>query len=159
MPTLAAAAVATVKGVFCVAEYTATALQTVDADQNILFTETPVPCRQGYVIHRDGSGVFTLRGITKDCAAIYRIEFNANIAIPDGGTVAPISVALSVDGETLLSSLAIFTPAAADEFGNVTVFATVRIPRGCCTHVAVVNATTPDAPIDVANANIEITRI
>ena len=141
------------------AEYTATALQTVDADQNILFTETPVPCRQGYVVHREGSGVFTLRGITKDCAAIYRIEFNANIAVPDGGDVAPISVALAIDGEQLQSSLAIFTPAAAGDFGNVTVFAIVRVPRGCCVHVAVENATTPDAPIDVANANIEITRI
>lgn len=141
------------------AEYTATALQTVDADQNILFTETPVPCRQGYVVHREGSGVFTLRGITNQCAALYRVQFNGNIAIPDGGTAAPISVALAVDGEALQSSLAIFVPAADGDFGNVTVFAIVRVPRGCCTHVAVVNTTTPDAPIDVQNANIEITRI
>lgn len=141
------------------AEYTATALQTVDEDQNILFTENPVPCRQGYVIHRDGSGVFTLRGITSECSVVYRIEFNANIAIPDGGTVQPISVALAVDGEPLQSSLAIYVPAATGEFGNVTVFAIVRVPRGCCTHVAVVNTTTPDEAIDVQNANIEITRI
>lgn len=139
------------------AEYTATALQTVDADQNILFTETPVPCRQGYVIHRDGSGVFTLRGITSQCSVLYRVQFNGNIAVPD--TPAPISVALAVDGEVLQSSLAIFVPAAAGDFGNVTAFATIRVPRGCCTHVAVVNTTTPDAPIDVQNANIEITKI
>lgn len=142
------------------AEYTETAVQTVDPDQNILFSETPVPCRNGYVIHREGSGVFTLRGITNQCAAIYRIQFNANIALPDdAAAAAPISVALAVDGEPLQSSLAIFTPANAGDFGNVTVFAIVRVPRGCCTHVAIENTTTPDAPIEVQNANVEITRI
>lgn len=141
------------------AEYTAALLQTVDADQNILFTDTPVPCTRGWVIHREGSGVFTLRGITEKCAAMYRVQFNANVAIPEGGTAAPISVALAIDGEPLASSLAIVTPAAAEEFGNVTVFATVRVPRGCCTHISVINATTPDAPINVQNANLSIDRV
>lgn len=140
------------------AEYTAALLQTVDADQNVLFTNAPVPCSRGWVVHRDGSGVFTLRGITDKCAVMYRVQFNANIAIPEGGTVTPISVALAIDGEPQTSSIAIVTPAAAEEFGNVTVFAIVRVPRGCCTHVSIVNVTTPDAPINVQNANIEITR-
>lgn len=140
------------------AEYIAAALQTVDADQNILFTDAPVPCSRGWVIHRDGSGVFTLRGITDKCAVLYRVQFNANIALPAGATAAPIQVALAIDGEPLASSTAIVTPADAEEFGNVTVFAIVRVPRGCCTHISIVNTTTPDAPIDVQNANIEITR-
>lgn len=141
------------------AEYTASAIQIVDADQNVLFTETPVPCSRGWVVHRDGSGVFRLRGITDRCAALYRVEFEANIAIPDGGTAAPISVAIAVDGEPLASSLAIYTPAGDAEFGNVTAFAIIRVPRGCCSNVSVVNTTSTNVPIDVQNANLEITRI
>lgn len=141
------------------AEYSNAALQTVDQGQNILFSETPVPCTKGYVIHREGSGVFTLRGITEKCAALYRVQFNGNIAIPEGGTAAPISIALAIDGEPVASSEAIFVPAAAEDFGNVTVFAIVSVPRGCCMHIAVENITTPGAPIDVQNANLEITRL
>ena len=141
------------------AEYTASALQTVDANQNVLFTETPVPCTKGFVVHREGSGVFTLRGITNCCSVLYRVQFQGNIAIPTGGTVAPISIALAIDGEPLAASTAIYTPAAAEDFGNVSVLGVVRVPRGCCTHIAITNSTVPDAPIDVQNANIEITRI
>lgn len=141
------------------AEYTNVALQTVDQNQNVLFNEAPVPCTKGLIIHRDGSGVFTLRGITDRCAVLYRVQFNANVAIPEGGTVGPISVALAVEGEPLASSTAVFVPAAAEDLGNVTVFAIIRVPRGCCSHVAVENISTPVTPINVQNANIEITRI
>lgn len=141
------------------AEYTAAALQTVDQGQNVLFTDAPVPCTRNYVIHRDGSGVFTLRGITEKCSVLYRIQFQANVAFPAAATAGPISVALAVEGEPLASSTAIFTPGEAEEFGNITVFAIVRVPRGCCAHVAIENITTPVAPIDFRNANIEITRI
>ena len=141
------------------AEYTAAALQTVDQNQNVLFTKTPVPCARGFVIHRDGSGVFTLRGMTDKCAAIYRVQFQANVAFPAGGTPGPISMALAIEGEPVTSSVAIVTPAEAETFNNVTVFAIVRVPRGCCANVAIENVTTPAAPIDVQNANIEITKI
>lgn len=141
------------------AEYTAAALQVVDADQNVLFTETPVPCSRGWVVHREGSGVFKLRGITEKCAVLYRVEFTANIEIPDGGTAAPISVSIAIDGEPLASSLAIFTPTEDAQFGNVTAFAIVRVPRGCCANIAVVNTTATNVPIDVQNANLEITRL
>lgn len=140
------------------AEYTAAALQTVDQGQNVLFTDTPVPCTRGWVIHREGSGVFTLRGITEKCAVDYRVQFVGNIALPAGGTPDAIAVALAVDGEPLATKRAVFVPAAAEDFGNVTVSGNVRVPRGCCTHIAIVNATTPGVPIDVQNATIEITR-
>lgn len=140
------------------AEYTAAALQTVDSNQNVLFTDEPVPCSRGWVMHRPGSGVFTLRGITDKCSVVYRVQFQANAAIPEGGTPAPINIALAIDGEPVASSEAIFVPAAAEDFGNLTVFAVVRVPRGCCTHISIINNTTPAAPIDVQNANIEITR-
>ena len=141
------------------AEYTAAALQTVDYRQNVLFTAAPVPCMKGFVIHRADSGVFTLRGITDKCAALYRVQFSANVAFPTGGTPGPISVALAIEGEPIASSTAIVTPDAAEAFNNLTVFAIVRVLRGCCAHVAIENITTPAAPIDVQNANIEITRI
>lgn len=141
------------------AEYTAALRQTVDERQNVLFTDAPIPCSRGWVIHRDGSGVFTLRGITSNPAVLYRVQFNGNVAIPTGGTVGPIALALAIDGEPLASSLGIVTPAAVDEFNNLTVFAVVAVPRGCCAHIAIVNATDPAAPIDVQNANIEIDRL
>lgn len=141
------------------AEYTAAALQTVDQAQNVIFTDAPVPCSRGWVIHRDGSGVFKLRGITDKCAVLYHIAFSANAAFPEGGTAGPISLALAIDGEPLASSTAIVTPAAAEEFNNLALMAVVRVPRGCCSNISVVNITTPAAPIDVQNANIEITRI
>lgn len=141
------------------AEYTAAALQTVDQAQNILFTETPVPCTRGWVVHREGSGVFKLRGITDKCAAFYRIQFNGNVAFPEGGTPGPISFAIAIDGEPQRTSLSIVTPAAAETFNALPLIAIVKVPRGCCAHVSVVNVSTPAAPIDVQNANIEITRI
>ena len=101
------------------AKFTAVAAQTVAALQNVLFTNDVIRCRNGYVIHRPDSGVVTLRGITKGCFARYRVTFGGNIAIPTGGTVEVISVALSVDGETVGSALATVTPAAVENFFNV----------------------------------------
>lgn len=141
------------------AEYTAAILQTVDADQNVLFTDAPVPCTRGWVVHRPGSGVFTLRGLTDKCSVVYHVLFVANVGLPAAATPAPITVGLAVNGEVLRESLAVYTPAAAEDLGNITVMANVRVPRGCCVNVAIVNATTPDAPIDVQNANVEITRL
>lgn len=141
------------------AEYTAVALQTVDALQNVLFTASPVPCQRGWVIHRDGSGVFVLRGITDKCAATYRVQFQANVAFPEGGTPGPISFAIAIDGEAQRSSLSIVTPAAAETFNTLPLFAIVKVPRGCCARVSVINVSDPAAPIDVQNANLEITRI
>lgn len=138
------------------AEYTAPLLQEVAAGQNVQFTDTVVRCTKGYVQHREGSGIFTLRGITNGCFARYRIQFGANISVPTGGTVGPISVAIAIAGEPLAASTAIFVPAAVDEFGNVSVFASVDVPKGCCMNVAVENTSGID--INVQNANIEITR-
>lgn len=139
------------------AEYTAAQLQTVAAGQNVQFTETSVRCTKGYVQHREGSGIFTLRGITSGCFARYRVQFGANISVPTGGTVGPISVAVALEGEPLAASTAIITPAAVDEFGNVSVFASIDVPRGCCVHIAVEN--TSEDGVNVQNANIEITRV
>lgn len=141
-------------------EYTANAVQTVTAGNNVLFTETAVPCTRGYVIHREGSGVITLRGIVNNCCsqfARYKVSFGANIAIAEGGTVEPISIALAIDGEAVPTSSSIVTPAAVGDFWNVYDAIFITVPRGCCYTIAVENNT--EQSIDVQNANIIIERV
>jgi len=148
------------------AEYLANAVQAVAINSPVLFTAS-IPCNRGYIYHEDETGIFTLRGITNNCFARYQVTFNGNIAIPDGGTVTPIAVALSVQGEQRPTSRAIFTPAAVDEYGNVTSTAIITVPKGCCFSLAVryVDATvedptvTPTPSINVQNANLVINRI
>lgn len=139
------------------AEYTAVQLQTVEDGANVLFFETPIGNGRNNVTHRQGSGVFRLRGITNQCKARYRVSFGGNIAIPAGGTVGEISIALAIDGEALASATAIVTPAAVEDFFNVFVSVFVEVPRGCCLTVAVEN--TSDQAIDVQNANLIIERV
>lgn len=141
------------------AEYTSNAVQTVGAGQNVLFTDAPIPCTKGYVIHRGGSGLFTLRGIVNNCNgcfARYKVSFGANIAIPTGGTVEPISLALAIDGEPIPTSSVISTPAAVEEYDNVYASIFITVPRGCCYTIAVEN-TSPQA-ISVQNANLIVER-
>lgn len=139
-------------------ELTANAPQTVAPASNVLFTETPVACNRGYVAHREGSGLVTLKGVTNgQCRARYKVEFGANIAIPTGGTAAPISISLSIDGEPLNSATAIVTPAAVEELFNVYVFAFIDALRGCCVTVTAKNTSTQ--AIVVQNANLAIERI
>lgn len=138
------------------AEYTANALQTVAAGQNVLFTETPVACTRGNIQHREGSGVFRLRGASGGRAR-YRVNFGGNIAIPSGGTVGAISLSLNLDGEALNSATAIVTPAAVDEFGNVFVAVFVDVLCGCCATISVENTSTQS--IEVQNANIIVERV
>lgn len=141
------------------AEYTANAVQTVAVGQNVLFTDVPIPgCRQG-ILHREGSGIITLRGQVNNCSgfARYKVSFGANIAIPEGGAAAtPLSLALAIDGEPIPTSSVIVTPAAAEQFWNVYASVFVDLPKGCCYTVAVENTGT--TPVDVQNANLIIER-
>ncbi len=147
------------------AEFAFNPVQLVEPNQNVIL-DTVIPCNKGYVFHRDQSGIVILRGIVNcpnACFARYQVTFNANIAIPEGGTVAPISVALAIDGEPVQTSRAIVTPAAADEYFNVTSTAIITVPRGCCFTVAVENTSAlvdGVAPeINVQNANLTVARI
>ena len=148
------------------AEFLKNDIQPVALNAPILFNAS-IPCRNGYIYHEDETGVFILRGITCNCFARYQVTFNGNIAIPEGGEVTPIAVALAVSGEPRLTSRAIFTPAAVDEYGNVTSTALITVPKGCCFSLSVeyVDATTDDATvtptplIDVQNANLVINRV
>ena len=140
-------------------------VETVTLNSPIPFGDS-IPCKKGYVIHNNNTGIFVLRGITQNCFARYNVEFTGNIAIPEGGAVTPIATAIVVSGEERTGSKSIFTPAAVDEYGNVTSRATVDVPRGCCFTVAVeyVNGTVNDptvAPtpiINVIDGSLSITR-
>lgn len=148
------------------AEYLANAVQNVALDNPVTFSAS-IPCNRGYVYHEDETGIFILRGITPNCFARYQVTYNGNIAIPTGGAVTPIALAITVNGEPRLTSKAIFTPAAVDEYGNVTSTAIITVPKGCCFSVGVryVDATTEDPAttptplIEVANSNLTINRI
>ena len=140
------------------AEYSYTLNQTVGSEANILFLDGDRCCRRGYVTHRSGSGVFKLKGANNCGKTIYRVSFNANIAVADGGTVGPISVALQEDGETLGNAVATVTPAAVGDFFNVSLDTFIVIPCGCCVTVSVENITDGTA-IDVTNANIIFERV
>ncbi len=144
-------------------QYTSTTIATVPIGQNVPFTETPVRCTRGCVIHRDGSGLITLRGPSNGCRARYLVTFDANIAVAAGGTAGPIGVAIAVSGEPLYSATAIVTPAAVGEFFNVAATAIVDVPSGCCVSISVENVlpptgTAPGTSIDVANASIVVER-
>ena len=140
------------------AEYSAVALQTVDVDDNIIFNNGFRACRKGFISHRDDSGIFTLQGARNGCKAIYKVSFQANIAIATGGTVEPISVALTLNGETLGNATAIVTPVAIGDFWSVSVETFIEIPCSCCVTVSVEN-TSDTTAIDVTNANIIFDRV
>lgn len=149
------------------AEYAFNPVQIVEPNQNVIL-DTVIPCNKGYVYHREQSGILILRGIVncpQACFARYQVTFNGNIALPEGADVGPIAVALAIDGEPIQTSRAIITPAAVDEYGNVTSTAIITVPRGCCFTVTVENVSAPAAPggvapeINVQNANLVVSRI
>ena len=137
-------------------EIVANALQTVEANQNVIFTDTAV-CGNSSIIHREGSGLVSLRGLTNQCRARFRVFFSGNIAIPTGGTVGAISVAISVNGEPVGSTTMIQTPAAVEQFANVASAVYLDIPAGCCSQVSVRNTSTQ--AIEVQNANLIVERV
>jgi hypothetical protein len=146
---------------FMAAEYSYIPVQTVAEDENVLFLDDDRACRKGYVTHRSGSGIFRLKGASNTCKTIYKVQFNANIAVApaaDGGVLGPISIALQEDGETIGNAVAVVTPAAIGDFFNVSVSTFIVIPCGCCVTVSVENISDGTA-IDVENANIIIDRV
>lgn len=140
------------------AEYSAIALQTVEVDDNIIFANSFRACRKGFIEHRNDSGLFFLKGASNGCRATYRVTFDGNIAIATGGTVEPISVALTINGEALGNATAIATPTAIGDFWNVAITTFIDVPCNCCVTVSVENASDTTA-IDVTNANIIFERV
>lgn len=148
------------------AEYVENSVQTIALNSPLLFNSS-IPCTSGCVFHEDNTGIFILKGKTSGCFARYVVTYNGNISIPTGGSVTPIALAITVNGEIRATSKAVYTPAAVDEYGNVTSTAIITIPRGCCFSLAVeyVDATaedattTPTPSINAINSNLTISRI
>lgn len=138
------------------AEFSNSGVVLVSAGQNVPLTETAVnskPC----IVHRAGAGLVTLRGLTNQCRALYKVSYGGNIAIPTGGTVEAITAALTVNGEALNSATATVTPAAVENYFNVYVSAQVSVPKGCCVTVAMKNTSTQ--AVNFANSNFTVERI
>lgn len=137
-------------------EIISVALQTVNPNQSVYFTDTVV-CGGNAITHRDGSGLVSLRGLTNQCRARYKVTFGANIAIPTGETVGPIQMAIAINGEPIQSTTMIVTPAAVEDFFNVFSAIFIDVPQGCCLNVSVQNTST--IPVDVQNANLIAERV
>lgn len=138
------------------AEFTSDAIQEVASNQNILLTDTPVSGNCS-IVHREGSGLVTLRGITNQCRARFRVFFGGNIAISSTGTVAPISIAVAINGESVSTSEAIVTPAATGDYFNVSSAIFIDVPASCCSQISVKN--TSSQTINVQNANLIVERV
>lgn len=138
------------------AEYLRNDVQTVSANQAAQF-DSSIPCPRGNVFHEDGTGIFILRGNTPNCFARYQVTYNGNLAVSTGGTAEEVSVALAVNGETRATSTATVTPAAVQDFFNITSTAIVTVPKGCCFSVSLRNISTQS--VDLVNSNLIINRI
>lgn len=143
-------------GCLQLAEFTNSNIVAVASGQNVPLTETAVnskPC----IVHREGSGLVTLRGLTNQCRAVFKISYGGNIAIPTGGTVEAITAALSINGEALASATATVTPAAVENYFNIYVSAQVCVPKGCCVTVGMRNTSTQ--AVNFANSNLTVERV
>lgn len=119
-------------------------------------------CNKGYILHREGAGIVTLKGaVSNPCNqyARYQVTFQGNLAVPEGGTVGEISVSIAVQGEPDGASLGASTPAAVNQYNSVTATTQVDVPKGCCYTIAVENTSATNEAINVRNANLVVTRI
>ena len=152
------------------AEYIYNEVQLIQPGASALLNDR-IACshRPQYVVHRAGSGILTLRGIVNNpCAqfARYKVAYDGNIAVPEGGTAGEIQLAIAIGGEVVQSSIAAATPTVADAYWNVSGFAIIDVPAGCCYTIAVENAsvsatpaTTPAPALNLRNLNVEVTRL
>lgn len=137
-------------------ELTAAANQTVQANRAVLYTDEPVRGNAS-MYYREGSGIVNLLGVGNQCRALFDIDYSGNIAIAEGGTPGPISLAIAVQGEPLQTAVGIVTPAAAGDYFNVSLMAEVSVRHGCCAPVEIINTSTQ--AIDVQNSNLVVRRI
>lgn len=138
-------------------EVTANALQTVSTNNVVVFTNTAVNGTPS-ILHREGSGLIGLRGLTNQCRARFRVMFGANVALPaDATATEPIMLALAINGEPIGSAMMISTPGVVEEFNNVSRSLFIDVAQGCCAQVSVENVGTTD--VDVQNANLIVERV
>lgn len=137
-------------------ELVANSIQTVRPEQNVVFTETAIAgCPS--IMHREGSGLVTVRGLTQQCRARFKVMFGANIAIPAEQDLGPISLALTINGEPIATTTMIVTPNETEAYFNVFSATSIDVPSGCCSQIAVRNIS--NIPILVGNANLIVERV
>ena len=146
------------------AEYLANSVQTVALNTPVILNAS-MRCTKGLIIHEDGTGVFILRSPGPNCKTRYQVTFNANIAVPEGGTAGPIAIAIVMNGEPILTSRAIAPSTAVGNYYNVTCTKNIDVPTGCCFNIAIEpvtpynDATAPAPAIDIQNSNLVINRV
>ena len=149
------------------AKYITSTDQNVALNNTIPFNIVSIPCNKGCVIPIT-TGVLTLKGGASNRFARYEVDLQANIAIPEGGAVTPLAVAITLNGVAIPDSVAIVTPAAAEDLWHVNTSAVITVPCGCCVSVsaAYVDATEDDATMTPTpsifvrrNASLTVDRI
>jgi len=128
------------------AKYITASDSLVALNGTIPFNIVSIPCNRGCVVPL-ATGVVTLKGGNTNCFARYNVTAQVNVSIPEGGAVTPIAVAITVNGTPIPDSVAIVTPAAAEDVWHINTSTTITVPNGCCVSVsaAYVDGTEDDA--------------
>lgn len=126
-------------------------IQLIGIGQNALFaiTATKGGCAER---HRGGSGLITLLKPGR-----YLVTFSGNIAVPAGQTVGEVSVGIARGGEVIPGTTMRATPAAVDQYFNVSSQTYVDVYCGCCENVSVENTST--IPINMQDASLTAVRV
>ena len=149
------------------ASYVTTADALVTLNGTIPFNSVSIPCNKGNVVPLV-PGILNLNGNTSNRFARYEVTLQGNIQIPEGGTVTPIALGITLNGVVIPESVAIVTPAAVEDYWHVNTSASITVPCGCCLTVsgAYVDGTeddptaTPTPSIGIRrNASISVERI
>ena len=152
------------------AQYSAPLRQTIQPGAAAIFPAASVQDASGTIYHEAQTGVVRLASPSalgqveyrrRRCccnrmpAATYAVEINGNLAISEGGTAGPISLALVVDGETSPIGVITVTPAAVGDLWSIGRSLLVSVPAICrCAAVSLRNIS--DQPVDLVNANLQI---
>ncbi len=140
------------------ASYVTTTDTLVALNNTIPFNSVSIPCNKGNVIPIV-PGILNLNGNTSNRFARYEVILQGNIQIPEGGTVTPIAIGITLNGAVIPESVAIVTPAAAEEYWHVNTSAFVTVPCGCCLTVSGVYVDgTEDDPTTTPTPSIQIRR-
>lgn len=149
------------------AKYITSSDQNVALNSAVPFDVVSIPCNKGCVVPI-ATGVVTLAGGSANRFARYEVTVQANVAIPTGGTVTPIALAITLNGVALPDSVAVVTPAAVEDVWHINTSTVITVPCGCCVSVSAeyVDATEDDAAVTPTpsifvrrRASLTVTRI
>jgi hypothetical protein len=140
------------------ASYVTTTDALVALNGTIPFNSVSIPCNKGNVVPLV-PGILNLNGNTSNRFARYEVTLQGNIQIPEGGAVTPIAIGIALNGVVIPESVAIVTPAAAEDYWHVNTSASVTVPCGCCLTVSGVYVDgTEDDPTTVPTPSIQVRR-